>query len=156
MGFRGSSLSPRFLPRGKASKKAFWALMAAAGRVLGLGPKPQAAQMCRLPGSSAKLIPMKPQMQLCPCFPSFQSLAGLAVVQGVSIPALGSLRGEVGRAKRLLRSVPSCLRIPPWACHRAASTLEEQAEMEQGSPGTAAHTGFLFPTWSFQGRGYRP
>lgn len=67
--FTGSSLSPRLLPEGEATRKAVWAPETAAGSVLGLGPKPQAAQMCTLPGSSAKPIRMEPPMQLCP-FPS--------------------------------------------------------------------------------------
>lgn len=67
--FTGSSLSPRLLPEGKATRKAVWAPESAAGSVLGLGPKPQAAQMCLLPGSSAKPIPTEPRMQLC-SFPS--------------------------------------------------------------------------------------
>lgn len=68
-GFTSPSLPPRLLPGGEAPRRSVWDLESAAGSILGLGPKPQAAQMCKLPGSSAKLIPMEPQMQVCPCFP---------------------------------------------------------------------------------------
>lgn len=148
MGVRGSSLSPTFLSGGKA----FWALMAAAGRVLGLGPKPQAAQMFRLPGCSAKLIPTKPQMQLCACFPVLPKPGRACSCTRGQLPSPEESERWEERATAV---VSPFLSWDPALGSSQGSALEEQAEMEQGSPGLAAHTGFLFPTlsWAEPGRG---
>lgn len=104
----------------KPQRKLFgpWRLLL--GSVLGLGPKPQAVQMCRLPGSSAKLIPTELWMQPCPCFPVLPKpgrghRCTRGQVPSPEEPEEAWPEGEVGREKAAAMVSPFlCLMILPW------------------------------------------
>lgn len=139
--FTGSSLSSRLCPGGETSRKAAWAPETAADSLLGLGPKPQAAQMCRLPGSFAKPIPTEPRMQPCPCLPVLPKPGrGYSCTRGQlpspEKPEEAWPEGEVGREKAAAVVSPFLsLMILPWLFEGQELLLlglEEQAKMEQG------------------------